>query len=120
MIELNNLAVGELPQVMREETLMEGYWSLIEDAPAYCAELEGDRCRNDGSRRLHTWSQSTAFPSSFQTHISRKSRRCRPSPHPDTRVREVEKHRSVAAGLKGRIVPSEPVGRDGSPAQGTG
>ena len=62
MIELNNLAVGELPQVMREETLMEGYRSLVEDAAAYCAELHnaGVRC-------------SVAFPSSFQTHISRKS-----------------------------------------------
>ncbi len=49
MIELNNLAVGELPQVMREETLMEGYWSLVRDAAAYCAELHnaGVRCSVD-------------------------------------------------------------------------
>lgn len=39
MTELNNLALGELPQAIREETLMEGYWSLIESAAAYCAEL---------------------------------------------------------------------------------
>jgi len=49
MIELNNLAVSELPQVMREETLMEGYWSLVRDAAAYCAELHnaGVRCSVD-------------------------------------------------------------------------
>lgn len=39
MVELNNVAIKDLPQVLRRETLMEGYWSLIENAQAYCQRL---------------------------------------------------------------------------------
>ncbi len=39
MTELNNLAIRELPQVLKKETLMEGYWSLIENAETNCAKL---------------------------------------------------------------------------------
>jgi|GEM_PF-1820363 len=39
MAELNNMAIRDLPQVLKRETLMEGHWRLIENAQAYCQRL---------------------------------------------------------------------------------
>ncbi|MEA4884528.1 MAG: DUF4332 domain-containing protein [Clostridia bacterium] len=39
MTELNNLPVSRLPEVPREDTLMEGYFGLIGNAATYCARL---------------------------------------------------------------------------------
>lgn len=39
VMELNNLAIRDLPQVLKKETLMEGHWSLVEDAQANCQRL---------------------------------------------------------------------------------
>lgn len=38
-IELNNVAVKDLPQVLKKETLMQGHWGLIENAQANCQRL---------------------------------------------------------------------------------
>lgn len=50
--ELNNLPISRLPEVLREDTLMEGYFGLIENAATYCARLHeaGVRCSTTASR----------------------------------------------------------------------
>jgi len=38
-VELNKIAIKDLPQVLKKETLMEGHWRLIENAQSYCQRL---------------------------------------------------------------------------------
>ena len=40
MAEINDIAITQLPSVLRKETLMQGHWGLVEDADARCRSLE--------------------------------------------------------------------------------
>lgn len=98
-VELNNVAIKDLPQVLKKETLMEGHWSLIENAEAYCQRLHDAGIRHSTDvfdavadpDRVGTIARETLVPEGYLRCLNSLLSHHRFKPIPLRKIEDVER-----------------------------